>query len=302
MGKKWYYTWESRFDEDQDEKQRILLHFGKYNIENMVYLGKSMNIEAHRPIGEHVHLDAFEITYHTSGSQVLILDEQQYDVGAGDILISFPGEVHKTGEFVEEISSYYFFSFVCAPNASSFLGLDKDAARYLVKGLYDIQKRQFQATPNLKWLLDEIIKTYGSESPMRRSRIQYLFAEVLLNIILLSNGSEEHKEIPEDIADIIEYIDSNAGYNITLVEIALRMGLSVNQLKHQFKKYVRMPPHNYLLRKKTQLAKDMLRYTQLSLTDIAYQLGFSSSQHFSMVFKKYEFLTPSQYRKSIQHK
>lgn len=54
---------------------------------------------------------------------------------------------------------------------------------------------------------------------------------------------------------------------------------------------------DFILTKKTDEAKYLLRYTNKSLTDISLSLGFSSPGHFSRVFKKYASITPHKYRK-----
>ena len=52
----------------------------------------------------------------------------------------------------------------------------------------------------------------------------------------------------------------------------------------------------YGLRLKIEKANHLLNANKRSITDIAYDLGFSSSQYFATVFKRYQSITPGEYR------
>ena len=77
--------------------------------------------------------------------------------------------------------------------------------------------------------------------------------------------------------------------------------LSVSRFKQKFKYHVGVPPYEYMVRKKIELSQDMLRYTDMLVTEIAVELNFSSSQHFSKVFKKFTCMTPGEYRMKFKN-
>lgn len=82
-----------------------------------------------------------------------------------------------------------------------------------------------------------------------------------------------------------------------LADLGDRTGLSPTHLAERFTKDVGMAPHQYLLQWRIKQAQEMLRTSELAVTEIAHELGFSSSQHFAAVFKKQTGLTASQYRR-----
>ncbi len=55
---------------------------------------------------------------------------------------------------------------------------------------------------------------------------------------------------------------------------------------------------DFILNEKTEEAKRLLRYSDKSVAAISAYLGFSSSGHFSRVFKKYAGITPNEYRET----
>ena len=75
------------------------------------------------------------------------------------------------------------------------------------------------------------------------------------------------------------------------------VNLSLSRFKTRFKHEVGVAPGGYIIMRKVEKAKELLGDRDRSITDIAFDLGFSSSQYFATVFKKLIGLTPSEYRK-----
>lgn len=99
------------------------------------------------------------------------------------------------------------------------------------------------------------------------------------------------------VSDVSNYINRHMSETITVEAIAKEFFLSRSYLSKLFKAESNMSLSDFILTKKTDEAKYLLRYTNKSLTDISLNLGFSSPGHFSRVFKKYASITPHKYRK-----
>ena len=69
-------------------------------------------------------------------------------------------------------------------------------------------------------------------------------------------------------------------------------------LSNLFSKSEGITIEKYIIKQKIEKAKELIKYNELSLSEIAYQLGYSSSQYFTNQFKKITKLTPSAYKKS----
>ena len=65
-------------------------------------------------------------------------------------------------------------------------------------------------------------------------------------------------------------------------------------MEARFREELGMPPHEYILRRRIDRAAALLAAGRSSVTEVAYDLGFSSSQYFAMVFKRFTHRTPSQ--------
>lgn len=99
-----------------------------------------------------------------------------------------------------------------------------------------------------------------------------------------------------------DYIDTNYHKELTLVDIAGHVFLSVSYFAHAFKDEFGISPKKYLLSVRIQAAKDLLANTDQKIGDIAKEIGFSSQQRFNDIFKKFENMTPLQYRREEKRK
>ena len=96
------------------------------------------------------------------------------------------------------------------------------------------------------------------------------------------------------IRRVLEHILTDLSAGLPLEELAALAELSVSQFKLNFKKEFGTSPRHFINQKKIDRAKELL-LAGCSVTETAMQLGFSSSNYFSGVFKKYVFRTPSEY-------
>lgn len=95
-----------------------------------------------------------------------------------------------------------------------------------------------------------------------------------------------------------KYIAEHCTAKMTLAEIASAAGVSREYLADKFKRETGMTVFAYVRYEKVQLAKQLLEYSEASLSDIAGYLGFSSQSHFHRVFKQTEGVTPMEYRRN----
>lgn len=93
-----------------------------------------------------------------------------------------------------------------------------------------------------------------------------------------------------------EYIYTHIKERITIEEIAEQLGVSASYLSRLFKKETGDSVSAYIRAQKIEMAKNMLRYSDYALSDIANRLSFSSQSHFIQQFKEQTGMTPKKYR------
>ena len=93
------------------------------------------------------------------------------------------------------------------------------------------------------------------------------------------------------------YIDNHFKENLTLDQLAGLAHISKYHLSHAFQKEFQTSPISYLIARRIQESKFLLRETDHTLSQIAQILGFSSLSYFSQSFRRLEGSSPMEYRK-----
>ncbi|MBD2072359.1 helix-turn-helix transcriptional regulator [Phormidium sp. FACHB-592] len=84
--------------------------------------------------------------------------------------------------------------------------------------------------------------------------------------------------------------------DLSLAELAETLNLSPTYFATAFKQAINISPHQYVIQQRVERAKLMLSKTDLAITDIALQVGFSSQSHLNQQFKRLTGMTPKQIR------
>jgi AraC-like DNA-binding protein/mannose-6-phosphate isomerase-like protein (cupin superfamily) len=100
------------------------------------------------------------------------------------------------------------------------------------------------------------------------------------------------------IAAAQEYLGGHLREPVPMSALVRRMGFSRSYLFAIFKSVTGMTPNDYYLRLRTEKAQQLLAGSAQPVTAIALETGFSSSQYFSSVFRKYTGQTPLEFRRS----
>ncbi|OON61302.1 AraC family transcriptional regulator [Massilia sp. KIM] len=98
----------------------------------------------------------------------------------------------------------------------------------------------------------------------------------------------------------IELMRTRMSEDLGLDELAAEAGLSVFHFARMFKQSVGMPPRVYLTQLRMERAAELLQSTELSMTEIANELGYSSSQVLARIFLKHYRRSPTDYRRVVR--
>lgn len=106
----------------------------------------------------------------------------------------------------------------------------------------------------------------------------------------------KQKVCSKHIADCLDYIYDHLHTRITIEDLAAHVSLNPSYLSRLFKKEIGTPISNYIQAKKIETAKNMLVYSEHSLSEIASTLAFPTQSYFTEVFRKKTGITPNEYR------
>lgn len=149
----------------------------------------------------------------------------------------------------------------------------------------------------LKKYFEEIYKI--SRSPSSAKDISDRTAVVFLQIVQKLTALELHRggKISPLAESVKNRIDNITDFSITLDEIVKAEAYSKCHIIREFKTAYNQTPYKYMLSKRFETAKIMLKNTAVSISDIADELNFCDVHYFSGCFSKRFGVSPSEYRK-----
>lgn len=257
------------------------------------------------------------------GRQQYVTQEQKYTLHGGDVFMTFPEEVHGNGSFPQEICEFVWFQ-IDLSSEENFLGLTVPHSKYLYQQLQNYRFRIVHASQNDLQKLRKAFYLLSAEDMQSKLLGYSYFLEFVVHNLVPGakelktgniiggefsdrNHNEEHpafydqktaseKSDSIDFSEAVGYIHAHLTENPTLESIAEYCGMSPSRFNAGFKEQVGITPHAYITNLKIDTARILLKNPENTVTDVAYQLNFSSGNHFSSVFKKYTGYTPTQYR------
>ncbi|MCL2448454.1 MAG: AraC family transcriptional regulator [Polyangiaceae bacterium] len=96
---------------------------------------------------------------------------------------------------------------------------------------------------------------------------------------------------------LVSYVEEHLGADIGLTDLATLVGYSPDRLARVFKKSFGVSPYQYVLRRRVERAKALLRGRAESIGEVAVACGFATQSHFTSAFKARTGLTPRAYRR-----
>jgi AraC family transcriptional regulator len=97
---------------------------------------------------------------------------------------------------------------------------------------------------------------------------------------------------------LIEFVEANLDQPLTLDAMAAQVGISPLYLARAFKAAIGQSPHQYVLARRIERAKELLRNTEMPIIDVALSVGFSSQSHLSHWMIRHTGVPPGVYRRS----
>lgn len=123
----------------------------------------------------------------------------------------------------------------------------------------------------------------------------------LVLLLIQSNYVSSILELVSDLYSsksvrVKEVIHLHLYSNLNLEQLAKLCNLSLSSFKREFKREFNDSPNNYIIAKKIEKAKELLKITDLPISEIAYEIGFSDPLYFTRLFKKKAATSPTGFR------
>lgn len=248
------------------------------------------------PTPLHHHSDIIEIHCLIKGKRNCYVNDETYTVTGNELFLTFPYEAHSTGNYYQHPISFYAFQ-MNMKNKDAMLGLNKEYSRAVHQILSELKSRHLKMGPGEIELLKNAFENIndGNKEALYLG-VQYLSCFLFKIPELVPITKRSQKKLDHHLKRVLEYIEEHYTEEIHLKELAVMAGYSLSRFKIKFKEEVGITPAIYITFRKLDLAENLLRNTNMSVTQIALDAGFSSSNYFCTVLKKFTNKTPTEIR------
>ena len=229
----------------------------------------------------HSH-EFYEIEYIISGSGKYIIDGKEYPMEPGTVFFMSPVNFHKVIACNAEIYNIMFSEGSCDFYYLARLALNTNASAYKCS---DDERSYFEG------VLDEMVRD-KNDAEMCSLLLTGIIAKLGKSIPKSETGtmSPSHKAIL--------YIITNFRSHITLTDVAKHTGFAPSYISGLFRKQTGIGFKQYLNSVRFECAKNLLLYSDLSITQVCIDSGFDDYANFIRRFKERYGMSPSVYRKN----
>ncbi len=250
----------------------------------------------------HHHSNNIELAYILSGNGKYMVNQQEYSVTQGDLIICNPGDDHQsivtdrnnpTIEFICGFSDVYFTGMgrnrIELADGSSRLRFTPEHRREISRCCYDIIEENDRAEPGRYYIIKGLVIRM----------LVVIFRAIQGDVKNMAQGTSFSSYARTYVTNkIIDYLNKNYEHKISLDQIATNMYLSPVYISKIFKEKTGDSPINYLIRIRLEKAKELLSSDRnTSIREIALKVGYEDVYHFSKLFKKHFGISPLTYRK-----
>lgn len=269
-------------------------HFGPATLLGEVPFCARTDQRAGRPgLVPHVHRDAFEVCLVRRGALDCWVEDQIFTVRAGEVFLARPGEYHGSVGSVVYPSELYFFQL--AQRQRRPVGVSSSEAASIRGDLMTLPVRHLAASEELQRSIRGLVDAHRHGGPYARLAAHISLYTAL--VALIREGNAAHTSQPSaPVTAATKWIWHNVEQSFTVGDVSAAVGLSTARLQSRFRRELHCAIGEYRTRARLHAARRLLEDNEDQITEIAFRLGFSSSQYFATVFRQYLGITPSQYR------
>ncbi len=252
-----------------------------------------------------------ELLYFLDGTADIFLDGRLHKIGAGDLLIINSREVHRI-HLCQPSTLYHVIQFdpdmlhmsstvFTLKYVLPFTSGDKQYPRLF-------RKDHLRYTPipkHIETIMREVDEEQYAYELAVQGNINILFTDIVrtwhrLGIDINNDSFLKDAEV-DRLRSALSFIDKHYHQNISAKEAAKLCNMSYNYFTARFKQVLGRSFTSHLNLIRLMQAEQQLVATDNSITDIAYNCGFSSTSYFISKFSKYKGITPKQYRKQLKN-
>ncbi len=288
----------SYFVETRDRSGNDSLQFSAHT---QVAVGPQMMSPAH------IH-NYIEILYALSGKYQILLNNREYHFQSGDMVLINSNEIHHIFSLGEGKNEYIVIKF--EPEMLYTTAQSLFEMKYVMPFILNESTHQkiFLKAEIEQTLIPALVKGINTEYAEKRYGYELAVRANIYNLFLfilrrwkeqnmdLNIDQEMNKDMVGRMQKVFDYIEENYQNDITAMDMARLCNLSYSYFSRLFTGIMRRSFREYLNYVRVTKAERLLTNTDMNITEIAMQVGFSTSSYFIQQFKHFKDISPKQYQ------
>lgn len=238
----------------------------------------------------HNHMELF---YIVGGKGQFLIQDQLYPVNANNLVIINPNVPHTEVSLNAQPLEYIVLGIEGVELASS----EQSNGRFSMLDHFE----SVEISGCLRNILREMeLKSTGYED-VCQAYMEILIIRLMRSTALSVPMQPQQISANRQCAAVKRYIDQHFKETLTLDQLAEEAHMNKFYLSHAFKQEFGVSPINYLISCRIEESKYLLAETDLSISQIAQLLNFSSPSYFSQVFRRTQGVSPVEFRQSTKN-
>lgn len=258
---------------------------------------KLLNVSSARYGGDwhsvpHTH-NHTELFFIVSGKGQFLIEDQVFPVDVNNLVIINPNVTHTEDSLNAQPLEYIVLGIDGIELATS----ENSNGQFCILDHYE----SMEISPCLRNILREMaLKSTGYED-ICQAYMEILIIRLMRSTSLAVQAEPQSISSNRQCAAVRRYIDLHFKEPLTLDQLSEEAHMNKYYLSHVFKREYGVSPINYMISRRIDESKYLLAETDLSMSQIAQLLGFSSSSYFSQAFRKTQGVSPMEFRQGTKH-
>ena len=237
----------------------------------------------------HNHMELFFIV---GGKGQFLIQDQLYPVNVNNLVIINPNVTHTEVSLNAQPLEYIVLGIEGIELATS----EHSNGQFNILDHFE----SVEISGCLRNILREMEQKNTGYEDVCQAYMEILIIRLMRNTALAVPTEPQSVSGNRQCAAVKRYIDMHFKEPLTLEQLADDAHMNKYYLSHAFKREYGTSPINYLITKRIEESKYLLAETDLSMSQIAQLLGFSSLSYFSQVFRKTQAVSPMEYRQGTK--
>ena len=217
----------------------------------------------------------YELVYYVSGSGQTTIEDKTYTFTQGTYSIMLPGAAHDQQHDGSTEVIYIGFE----------------------QGRQSVQLSNGVRHDDINSTVFRLLRDIKNEMMQKNNHYETMVESLLTHLLIhIDRGGSHSAGRMQDFSYITGFIEENSNQKIDFKSLAALSGYSYSRFQYLFKEHTGYAPQNFLMMKRIEKGKKMLRDSHATVTTIALECGFYDHSQFSRMFTKFAGCSPKAFR------